>query len=666
MRIGSLRRKYLLFLVVCIGVITGAFALVRVPTPAAVKAAYKPSDVWIVDRNGIPLEALRVNSKRRSLEWVRAAEISPAFHELLISTEDKRFETHWGFDPIAAIHAAWARITNGSARGASTITMQLVGLLNEKGLGSARRTPIEKFFQIAAAIKIEFVWSKNSILEAYVNLLPFRGELVGLRAASIGLFKKPPLGLERDEAALLVALIRAPNADPNLVAKRACTLLHRTDPAPDCRGVYHLTEAKLLRPYQLTRTRDVVPVLSERFTDPGSRGASLIRTSLDASLQRLTVATLRDQLQNLKHLNVHDGAVLILETKTGRVAAYAANAGSGAASASQTDGIQMRRQAGSTLKPFIYATAFDWNLLTPTSLLDDSPADFPIAFGKIYHPQNYDHQFRGLVGVADALASSLNVPAVRALQLIGERPVLDSLKRLGFEKLEDEGFYGPSLALGTLDVSLWELTQGYRQLAIDPSPFREPTRKAIFNILASAEHRRFTFGLESQLSLPFPAAVKTGTSKDMRDNWCIGWTEAYTIGVWVGNFNGEPMWNVSGQTGAAPIWRSLMLALNPPTPNQTDAVYREPDQPLTKRSLSGIRYPPADTLIGYDPDIPKAVQTLPIEIDNPQTGHLIYINKKLLGPARETSLWPIQRGKFLVELRDRDGMALDSKRFEVR
>jgi penicillin-binding protein 1C len=236
---------------------------------------------------------------------------------------------------------------------------------------------------------------------------------------------------------------------------------------------------------------------------------------------------------------------------------------------------------------------------------------------------------------------------------------------LGFEQLQDDEYYGPSLALGAIDVTLWELTQGYRQFALSDSAFSEKTRKDIFNVLASPEYRRFTFGMDSLLTLPFPAAVKTGTSKDMRDNWCIGWTPQYTIGVWVGNFNGEPMWNVSGMSGAAPIWRSLMLALHP-NPKGSLTNYELPSAPLPSHTISRIRYPAADMLVGLDPDIPLLQQKLPIEIENPQRGDRVYLNKRLLSKAQETILWPLQKGKYKVELKSFSNQVVDSVNFEVR
>ena len=208
--------------------------------------------------------------------------------------------------------------------------------------------------------------------------------------------------------------------------------------------------------------------------------------------------------------------------------------------------------------------------------MDDTPLDIAVLNG-IYQPKNYDSEFRGLVTSRVALASSLNVPAVRTLSLVGIEPFLSKLRQLGIKDLNESGdFYGPSLALGSADVSLWELVNAYRTLAnegawselhLSPEAEYFPKPKRIFSkegaflvsdILSDREARSSTFGLENPLATRFWTAVKTGTSKDMRDNWCIGYSRKYTVGVWVGNFSGEPMWNVSGITGAAPIWIEMM------------------------------------------------------------------------------------------------------------
>lgn len=629
------------------------------PTFEEVKKTYKPSDVWIVDRSGYPLESIRTSHQERSLDWISLQEVSPSFQRTLIQAEDKRFQSHSGVDFLALGKATFERIKGNTTRGASTLSMQIVGLLEKKS-APKRRTSLSKLRQILLALKLETQWTKSQVLEAYLNLVPFRGELKGLQAASLGYFGKKASGLVDQESALLVSLIRSPNASVEIVAKRTCGVLRLVD----CSATQDWVEKIVSRPYRLTRSRDLVPVLSDRMIENHSN-PSVIQTSLDYRIQVLARTALREQLRELRDQNVRDGAVLVLETQTGRVVAYMANAGAGLSSAEQVDGIQTKRQAGSTMKPFVYGTAFDLKILRPNSLLEDSPADLAISKGRVYHPKNYDSIFRGFVGVGESLGSSLNVPAVRALQLVGESRVLDRLRSLGFENLEEDDYYGPSLALGAIDVTLWELTQAYRQLAVPNSTFSDSTRESLFQVLASPEYRRLTFGTDSLLTLPFAAAVKTGTSKDMRDNWCIGWTPDYTVGVWVGNFNGEPMWNVSGVSGAAPIWRNVMLALHPHR-EFLPLSYEEPERPLLQRSLSRIKYPAQDMLVGLDPDIPLPLQKLPIEIENPQKGHQIFLNGKLLSQSQDIVLWPVKRGKYKVDLKASSGKALDSVQFEVR
>lgn len=666
MRLGSLRpKRRTQILIVATATISIAVAVLwesvpKPPTAAQIRQAHQASDVWIVDRHGRPMESVRLARDRRSLEWVEWREISPTFRHLLVQVEDRRFYAHWGVDPWALGHAIWQGVTGTHRRGASTLTMQLTGLMNDHA-GGGRRDYVRKLAQIRDALVLDARWTKEEILEAYVNLVPFRGELVGLHAASQGYFAKNPAGLYEEESALLIALIRSPNAPPELVGRRACRILQR----PDCAPLMATAEKLFGRNYSIARSREIVPVLSNSFVESGW-DSSVIQTSLDRSVQELTLNLVREQLRHLRRQNVNDAAALVLETKTGRVVAYAANAGPGLTSALQVDGIRTRRQAGSTIKPIVYGLAFELNLLAPDSLLDDSPADFTVSQGRVYHPRNYDHVFRGLVSAGEALGSSMNVPAVRVLNLVGESRVLDQMRKMGFEDLQDDDYYGPSLALGAVDVTLWEMTHAYRLLGAVNGAFSAKTRDLLYDTLAAPEYRRFTFGMDGLLTLPFPAAVKTGTSKDMRDNWCIGWSPEYTVGVWVGNFNGEPMWNVSGMSGAAPIWRQLMLALHPHPPKTRKPRYFPRAEALPRQTLTRIRYPAADMLVGWDPEIPRKLQKLPIEIDNPQPGHRLYLNRKLLGPAQSTRLWSMARGRYRLELRDQEGHRIDHVRFEVR
>ena len=244
---------------------------------------------------------------------------------------------------------------------------------------------------------------------------------------------------------------------------------------------------------------------------------------------------------------------------------------------------------GSALKPFLYGLAFDQRLLTPASLLEDAPLEVATPTG-LYRPHNYDEQFRGLVSVRTALASSLNVPG-RARAGAGGRGADGAAApaaRASAASSRPGDFYGPSLALGSADVSLWEMVGAYRALAVGGvwSPLRMTAGEApgesrrvysedaaflVSSILADRDSRSVTFGLENPLATRFWTAVKTGTSKEMRDNWAVGYSRRYTVGVWVGNVTGEPMKNVSGVTGAAPIWLEVMAWLHETMPSAPPA-----------------------------------------------------------------------------------------------
>ena len=303
-----------------------------------------------------------------------------------------------------------------------------------------------------------------------------------------------------------------------------------------------------------------------------------VQTTLDASIQRLARDTLTRQLSSLAASNVRDGAVLVADNATGDVLAYVGSAGPSSRSR-EVDGVRALRQAGSTLKPFLYELAMERGYLTAASLLKDSPVHLDTATGA-YIPQDYDKDFKGLVSVRTALGSSLNIPAVRALVLVGVEPFRDRLHELGYEEIKEGGdFYGYSLALGSAEVTLWQQAQAYRALAAGGkwSPLRvraDAPAKAetsllpadatfiVSDILSDPAARALTFGIDNHLNTPFWSAAKTGTSKDMRDNWCVGFSSRYTVAVWVGNFEGDAMHDVSGVTGAAPVWREIMSALH--------------------------------------------------------------------------------------------------------
>ncbi|MEO8527408.1 MAG: transglycosylase domain-containing protein, partial [Caldimonas sp.] len=389
------RRAALLLL---LGLATaGACAAAPLPTFAEVKAAHRPSDVTLLDRHGVALQTVRVDKDVRRLAWVPIAEMSPALLSAIVLSEDRRFWEHGGIDWSAAAKSAWANLFNTRTRGASTLTMQLAGLVDE-GLArpSGGRSVAQKLGQAVTAARLDAAWKKSEVLEAYLNSVPFRGEIVGIDALAQTLFAKHASGLDAQEAALAAALVRSPNARPPAVAERACGVLRLQ--GQSCVGIVGLTETALARRGGMPLGEQLAPHFARQVVDP--LGPSLQATTLDASLQRFAADVLRRQLAELSGRNVEDGAIVVLDNASGEVRAWVgSNARS--SSAAEVDGVLARRQPGSTLKPFVYELAFEKRLITPATLIDDSPAQIATA-GGLYLPQNYDREWKGFVSARTA------------------------------------------------------------------------------------------------------------------------------------------------------------------------------------------------------------------------------------------------------------------------
>jgi penicillin-binding protein 1C len=663
-----------------------------------------------LDRHGEVLHELRVDKDRRRLDWTPLKNISPALLNAAIQAEDKRFYDHRGVDYFSISGALLKGLTQESLRGASTITMQLASLLDrELQPKGGRRSIWQKTKQILRGREIEEGWSKEEILEAYLNLVTFRGELQGIAAASRGLFGKDPHGLDRSESLILASLIRSPNASFEEVSRRTSHLNQTVGWQIGDEEVDSKLQQVFLGPNSLWPRVDLAPHVSRHLFKGKPRGCTIAST-LDNKLQRFALDRLKHHLVSLKPQNVKDGAVLVVENKTGDILAYVSHSGE-PSYRRFVDGVQAKRQAGSTLKPFLYGLAFDKRILTPASILDDTPLDIAVLTG-IYQPRNYDSDFRGLVTSRTALASSLNIPAVRTLSLVGLEPFLNKLRQLGIKGLNESGeFYGPSLALGSVDVSLWELVNAYRvlgnegswsELRLTADANTSPRVKTVFSrevvflisdILSDREARSLTFGLENPLATRFWTAVKTGTTKDMRDNWCVGYSRRYTVGVWVGNFTGEPMWDVSGITGAAPIWIELMNWLHrsevTPKKEPPKRIVRkkvefpqgmEPSreewfiggtEPDSKDKRIGqfnqrIVYPPSGTVIALDPDIPPDLQKIFFITETNEEGLRWVLNGHTMSDVGNRFPWTPKAGAYTLGLYDRKNQIIDSVNFEVR
>lgn len=596
-----------------------------------VRGKWRSSDAWLLDRQGEPLQRVRIDPSVRRLDWVTLEQVSPALRAAVVLSEDRRFHEHSGVDWTAVAGAAFRNLFNQRTRGASTLTMQLAGLLDaDLRRGAKGRTWSQKIDQAWVALRLERQWRKDQILEAYLNHAPFRGDLMGIDAAAQALFAKQPSGLNLREAAVLAALLRAPNASVEQVARRACGVIAAVEPARagDCEsldGFVRLAFAR--RSADVDERAGLAPRLAPHLARAMLRTAGdRVRSTLDASIQRQVVEALRTHLAELEGREVEDGAVLVLDNRSGDVLAWVGSSGS-RSSSPEVDGVTAPRQAGSTLKPFLYALAIESRRLTAASILDDSPLDLGTASG-VYIPQNYDHRHRGPVSLRVALASSLNVPAVRTLVMVTPDSLHQRMRALGFDTLAQSGdYYGYSLALGSADVSLLALAGAYRVLArgglnapirtrvlestaprAGARVFDAATAWLIADILADPNARAPSFGADSVLVTRGWTAVKTGTSKDMRDNWCVGFSDRYTVAAWVGNFSGASMREVSGVDGAAPIWAAVMRSLHRHQPSRGPS----PPSGLVSRSVSfdGVPEPPREEwfLAGTELDVVQRVE----------------------------------------------------------
>ena len=701
------------------------------PGFAEVRRDFRSSETRVFDRHGELIQRLRTDARVRRGDWVPLAEVSPALRQALVLPEDRRFYEHSGVDWRAVGAAAFGNLWNSRTRGASTLTMQLAGLLDEDyARGPGGRGVARKIGQAAAALRLEADWRKDEILEAYLNLVPFRGEIAGIDALSRTLFGKAAHGLDAREAAITAALVRAPNAAAAAVGARACAVLRDMRASEDCAAVALVTEAALQR-RAFEASEGIAPHFARQLLKelPPGKPPAQVRGTLSAPLQRLAIETLGQHLRELSGRNVEDGALVVLDNASGEVLAWVGSSG-GLSRAAEVDGVLAPRQPGSTLKPFLYAQAIAEQRLTAASLIEDSPAQIAAGEG-LYIPQNYDRRFRGLVSVRGALASSLNVPAVRTLVMLTPEAFAAQLDALGLPLKESGGYYGYSLALGSPDFSLLALTNAYRALANggrasatrrQPSPAPNPGRAVlppgaafiVGDILADNNARAQTFGADSVLATRIWTAVKTGTSKDMRDNWALGWSSHYTVGVWVGNASGAPMHDVSGTSGAAPVWAAVMAWLHAnqrsepprPPPGLVRAAVRFADdarapgleasrdewflagteqQVFATESEAGrgrstyrsglkdaqrqaararIAEPVAGTIIALDPDIPPARQRLLLRAEGPAQALQWRMDGKPIGLGGQLA-WNPWPGRHRLTLAQH-GRVVDEVRLEVR
>lgn len=501
-------------------------------------------------------------------------EVSPELIKALVEKEDKYFFWHFGINPISIFKAFYSNIVNGKiTSGASTITMQLARIWEP-----AERTYKNKIIEMIRAVQIELNFSKKEILELYLNYLPYGGNIEGVKAASYIYFNHPPNKLSLAQAVLLAVIPNDPN---NLRVDRSVIL------AKQNRNKW-LNKFKRDNLFNDNILDDALsePLESNRFEIPKLALHFCMRvkklnkkpqfiSSLDLTKQKTSEKLLSNYVNRVKNQNVSNGSVLVIDNTNNNVIVYCGSADFfDNKSAGQVDGINSIRSPGSTLKPFLYAQAFDKGILTPKMKLLDIPMDF-----SGYEPENFDNKFNGEVTAEFALMNSLNVPAVQLLQKINIHSFLQNLQKAGFDRIyNDKEKLGLSLILGGCGTTLEELVRGYssfanngiiRQLNFEGDKliqngtriYSEASSYLIAKILSNIERPDFPNTFIGETKLP-KFAWKTGTSYGKRDAWAIGINPRFTIGVWLGNFNGEGSPYLSGAEMAVPLLFDLFNSID--------------------------------------------------------------------------------------------------------
>ncbi|MBN1446683.1 MAG: penicillin-binding protein 1C [Bacteroidetes bacterium] len=532
-----------------------------------------PFSTQVFDRDGELLGAFLSDDDKWRLR-TRLDHLPPEMITAVLQKEDRWFSLHPGVNVPAVLRALYTNLIAGErVSGASTITMQVARMLEPDD-----RTYAIKLREMIRALQLERRYSKREILELYVSLLPMGGNIEGVASASWIYFQRPPARLSLAQCAALAVLPNDPNllrldrsADP--LQRRTREWLRRFRD----RGVFPASVVNTAMEETFTVARNAPPLRAPHYCQRVRRrsGGDLRRTTIDAAVQDAAERLLANHVQRVVVDGVSNGAVLVIRNDGMDVAAYCGSADyDDAMRHGQVDGIGAVRSPGSTLKPFLYARAFEDGSLTPLRRLADIPTDFGG-----YTPENFDTEFRGEVTVEEALLQSLNIPAVRELARQGAGPFVSWLARLGFRDIaERREHLGLSLILGGCGATLEELTRAFSILARDGrlSPLRFETDDLldagqqmlsvsaaflITDILSKHERPDIPLELLAQSRLP-EIAWKTGTSYGKRDAWAIGWNARYTIGVWMGNFNGEGAPHLSGAVMAVPLLVDLFNAID--------------------------------------------------------------------------------------------------------
>lgn len=540
----------------------------------------RPENTIYYDRSGRVLSFFPDERGERRL-WTGFDAIPDRVIQAFLAAEDARFFEHTGYDIRAIIRAIWDNSRQGHVvSGASTITQQLVKLVYPR-----ERNFYQKFIELIKSVRLESKLSKEQILEHYLNRVYLGNNIVGICLAARRYFEKPLDNISIAEAALLASLPKAPGYY-NPYGPHLQELLDRKDwVLGRMLALGYLDQAD----YEQARTMSLsfshnteqlqAPHLVFQLKNDFRNRTGSVKTTLDLDLQTSIEHILSSHRERLHYRGARQAACLIVDNRSMEVLALVGSLEYGPTDLGYNCGSRALRSAGSTLKPFLYGLALEQGY-TAATLLEDTEQRFRSPRGD-YIPTNYDRRAYGPMTIRKALANSLNLSAIKMLNCIGYEPFYHRLQQLGLINYPDldADHYGLGLVVGNPEVSLEQLVSAYATLAnngcfrplrffLGPSPapdhgtpiFSPAVASIITDILADPGARSLTFG-NRPFDFPFRVALKTGTSTNYRDCWTIGYTPDYTIGVWVGNFDGQPTYQLSGASGAGPIFADIVRLL---------------------------------------------------------------------------------------------------------
>lgn len=635
------KRNTILFAILA-GVIGALFFLVYffflkdLPSPTRLSSATIPQSTLIFDRNDKLLYTIYA---QKNQIFIPLSRIPVYLQQATIAIEDRNFYRHGAIDLKGILRALVATLVYKDLQGGSTLTQQLV----KNSLLTPERTIPRKIKEVILSFATEALYPKDKILEMYLNQAPFGGTAWGVEAAAQTYFGKHVKDLTLAESALLAGLPESPTryspqgAHPELAKKRQVEVLEQMakqgyiskkqkEEAMKKPLVYNKGKEGIQAPHFVLYVKELlVKQYGEKMVE---EGGLQVKTSLDLDMQQFAQDTVATEVANLKNYQVGNGAALVTSPATGEILAMI---GSHDYFDSKGDGnvnvTLAKRQPGSSIKPINYAVGLLKGYTAATPFVDQKIC-FPNPTGKAYCPVNYDGKWHGVMQMRFALGNSINIPAVKMLKLNALEAMIATASAMGITTFEKSDRYGLALTLGGGEVTMLDLVTAYGVFAnggyrIDLHPILKvttsqgkilqeykPLKSAIFgkkvlpagvsyiisHILLDNGARELEFGPSSQLKIRnLPVSVKTGTTNDLRDNWTIGYTPSYVVGVWVGNNDNSPMGGLSsGITGAAPIWHKIMERLlkdkTPQWPTKPETVVGK-----TVCATSGLLPPPDGT-----------------------------------------------------------------------